>query len=127
MVHNGIEYGMMGAIAEGIQAIKRHNKTFGTDLQEVAKVYAHGSIIESSLMTWLLKSYKTKGYLAGISGTVPKGETEKEMQHLEKLATMNILHEARMMRVKTRKKPTYAGKLLSALRNQFGGHKVKKK
>jgi len=127
MVHNGIEYGMMGAIAEGMQAIKKHTKTFGTDLEEVAKVYANGSIIESRLMGWLYDSYATKGYLEDISGTVPKGETEEEMKHLEKLASMKVLREARLMRANTRKKPSYAGKLLAALRNQFGGHKVKKK
>jgi len=125
MVHNGIEYGMMGAIAEGMQAVLKHKKTFGTDLNTVAKVYANGSIIESRLMSWLLRSYNTKGYLSAISGEVPKGETEKEMENLEKLADMKVLHTARIMRVKTRKKKTYAGKLIAAMRNQFGGHKVK--
>jgi len=127
MVHNGIEYGMMGAIAEGMQSIKKHQKKYGTKLNEVIKVYANGSIIESRLVSWLKKSYDTSGYLAAISGEVPRGETEKEMENLEKLADMKVLNTARLMRVKTRKNKTYAGKLIAAMRNQFGGHKVKKK
>ncbi len=124
MVHNGIEYGMMGAIAEGIEAVKK--APFGTDLKKVVSVYAHGSIIESKLVNWLLDAYLQEGYLDQISGEVPPGETEEEMEKLEKLAGLKVLHTARMMRVETRKNPTYAGKLLAAMRNQFGGHAVKK-
>ena len=124
MVHNGIEYGMMSAIGEGMQAVKESK--FNVDMKEVAKVYSHGSIIESRLMSWLEDSYKKKGYLDKIKGSVPKGETEKEMESLEKMADMPVLRAARKMRVKTRKKPEYRGKLISAMRNQFGGHKVNK-
>ena len=124
MVHNGIEYGMMSAIGEGMQAVKESK--FNVDMKEVAKVYSHGSIIESRLMSWLEDSYKKKGYLDKIKGSVPRGETEKEMESLEKIADMPVLRAARKMRVKTRKKPEYRGKLISAMRNQFGGHKVDK-
>lgn len=124
MVHNGIEYGMMGAIAEGIEAVKK--APFGTDLKKAVSVYAHGSIIESKLVNWLLDAYLQDGYLDQVSGEVPLGETEEEMEKLEKLAGLKVLHTARMMRVETRKNPTYAGKLLAAMRNQFGGHAVKK-
>lgn len=122
MVHNGIEYGMMGAIAEGIQALKESK--FDIDLKEVVKVYAHGSIIESRLMSWLNKSFQTEKYLEGISGEVPKGETEEKMKKLEGIGTMPILREARLMREKTREKKSFAGKLIAAMRNQFGGHSV---
>src|SRR3989338_1832714 len=125
MVHNGIEYGMMGAIAEGMQAISESR--FGTDLNTAVRVYAHGSIIQSRLVSWLQDAYEEKGFLDKISGEVPPGETEEEMEKLEKLAEMKVLHTARMMRVQTRKKPTYAGKLTSAMRNKFGGHAVKEK
>ena len=122
MVHNGIEYGMMGAIGEGVEAVKDYSQNI--DLKEAVKVYAHGSIIESRLMKWLFDSFNKRGYLDSISGTVPKGETEEEMEKLEKIAKMNILREARKMRVETRKKHSYAGKLIAAMRNQFGGHSV---
>ena len=125
MVHNGIEYGMMGAIAEGVTAVRDY--PLKIDFKKAIKVYANGSIIESKLMSWLLDSYDKKGYLNSISGEVPLGETEKEMEDLEKIAKMDILRQARKMRVETRKKPSYAGKLISAIRNQFGGHAVNKK
>jgi len=125
MVHNGIEYGMMGAIAEGVQAVRL--SPFKSDLHAVVKVYSHGSIIESRLMSWLHKSFETKGYLEPIAGTVPKGETEKEMENLERLARMPVLNIARRERVRSREKPSFAGKLTAAMRNQFGGHAVKKR
>ncbi|NJL44500.1 MAG: decarboxylating 6-phosphogluconate dehydrogenase [Nitrosarchaeum sp.] len=127
MVHNGIEYGMMAAIGEGLQAIKEQESSFGFDLKEVTKVYAHGSIIESRLMSWTLRSYAQKGYLDGISGSVPKGETEEEMRALASLATMPVLEAALRMREDSRTAPTYAGQLVSAMRNQFGGHAVNRR
>ena len=123
-VHNGIEYGMMGALAEGFLAIEKQK--FGTDLKEVSKVYAHGSIIESRLASWLYESFSTKGFLDKISCEVPKGETEEEMKMLEKLSNMPVLHAARIMRSKSRKGKV-CGKLIAAMRNLFGGHKVIKK
>ncbi len=121
MVHNGIEYGMMQAIAEGMQAVK--NAPFGTDVKTAINVYAHGSIVQSRLVDWLAEAYD-EGLVDKVEGTVPKGETEEEMEKLEKLAEMPVLHTARLMRVQTRSKPSYAGKLLAAMRFKFGGHKV---
>ena len=126
MVHNGIEYGMMGALNEGFEAIKKFKSKFKTDLKEVAKVYNNGSIIEGKLTNWLSKSFKTPNYLDNISSEVPKGETEKEMKYLEKIARMPILKQARLMRIHTRTKGIH-GEFIAAMRNQFGGHKVKKK
>jgi 6-phosphogluconate dehydrogenase len=124
MVHNGIEYGMLGAIAEGMNAISKSK--FKTDLNEVTKVYANGSIIESRLIDWLQKGMK-KPYYSKISGSVPKGETEDEMEKLEKLAPMKVLKESRKLRVKSRKSPSLIGRLISIIRNEFGGHKFNKK
>ena len=126
-VHNGIEYGMMSAIAEGMSAIKSQKKKFGTDLSKAIEVYAHGSIISSSLVSWLEKSYKTKGYLDAISNTVPKGETEEEMKKIGEIYPMPILKESIKMRCSSRTKAKYEGKLIAAMRNQFGGHAVLKK
>jgi len=126
MVHNGIEYGMMGAIAEGLQAVDEYKDEFGTDLSDAIKVYSHGSIISSRLVSWLENAWNEDRYLESISGEVPKGETEEEMRNLEGLSNMKILHEAIEMRVKTRDEPSLAGKMIAAMRNQFGGHKVNK-
>lgn len=127
MVHNGIEYGMMAAIAEGMSALKAHEKKFGFDLKTIAKVYAHGSIVESRLMSWLDDSFQDKAYLDAISGSVPMGETEAEMEKLESIAKMPILNQARLMRVKSRENPSFEAQLIAAMRNKFGGHKVNKK
>jgi len=126
MVHNGIEYGMMGAINEGLKGIEKHKEEFNTDMDEVVKVYTHGSIIESRLMSWLYDSFKKEHYLDNISCEVPRGETEEEMKKLEKLAKMPVLHEARKMRERSRS-GLVCGDFIAAMRNQFGGHKVNKK
>jgi len=124
MVHNGIEYGMMSALGEGFEAIK--NSPLNINLKEVAKVYSHGSIVESKLMGWLAESFNEEGYLDAISGEVPKGETEEEMKKLLSEADMPSLVNALKVREDSRAKPSYAGKLISAMRNKFGGHKVNK-
>jgi 6-phosphogluconate dehydrogenase len=124
MVHNGIEYGMMSALGEGFEAIK--NSPLNVDLKEVAKVYSHGSIVESKLMQWLADSFNEEGYLDAISGNVPKGETEEEMKKLLAEADMPSLVNALKVREDSRTTPSYAGKLISAMRNRFGGHKVNK-
>jgi len=125
-IHNAIEYGMMSALAEGFLAIEKQQPKLKTDLKTVAKVYAHGSIIESRLSTWLYESFMIPGFLKGISCEVPKGETEEEMKLLGKLSLMPVLHAARMMRVDSRKGKV-CGRLIAAMRNLFGGHKVIKK
>jgi|TARA_B100001964_G_C14235188_1_gene602078 6-phosphogluconate dehydrogenase len=127
MVHNGIEYGMMGAIGEGLEVIEKNKKKFNLDIKGVANVYAHGSIIEGKLVNWLLKAINDKEYFKSILGTVPQGETEKEMEKLSDMSNMPILEEAIEMRKKTRKEPRFSGKIVSALRNRFGGHKVERK
>lgn len=125
-IHNAIEYGMMGAIVEGMDAIKKHEDEFGTDMKKVAKVYAHGSIVQSRLVDWM-DTGMNREYFEEISGSVPKGETEEEMEKFEKMHAMNILHEARLMRIESRQTSNYMGKLLAVIRNEFGGHKFEKK
>jgi len=126
-VHNGIEYGMIGAIAEGMGAIKKNSKRFGTNLDNVVNVYSHGTIIESRLMSWLADGVKNKKYFESVSGKTLKGYTEDEMKKIKKMADMPILNQAILMRQKTRKKPSFAGKIISVIRNQFGGHPIYKK
>lgn len=125
MVHNGIEYGMMSSIAEGMEAIRKYSQKFGINIKGVAKVYAHGSIIEGRLMNFLLDGMNSAEFKS-VKGEVPYGETESEMKKLEKIAKMPILHQARIMRAKTRRKRSFVGKIIAVMRKQFGGHKVKK-
>lgn len=123
MVHNGIEYGMMGAIAEGMAFLHEHETQFGIDLQAVLKPYEHESIIASKLVTWLRQAYD-EGQIDSITGEVPTGETETEMEHIVASGDMKVLAAALAQRQATREKPSYLGKLVAAMRNQFGGHKV---
>lgn len=122
MVHNGIEYGMMSALGEGFETMK--NSNLNIDLKSVAQVYSHGSIVEGKLMQWLADSYNEAGYLDAIEGVVPKGETEEEMKKLNESTNMPSLASAIKVREQSRVIPSYSGKLISAMRNRFGGHKV---
>lgn len=124
MVHNGIEYGMMQAIGEGMQAIDEYREQFGTDLSEVLRAYNHGSIVESSLTKWSEKAWQEDPGLVSIEGSVPTGDTEAEMQELSKLAHMPALNVALQEREASRSKPSLSGKFVAAMRAQFGSHPV---
>jgi 6-phosphogluconate dehydrogenase len=124
MVHNGIEYGMMGAIAEGINVLHEHKEGLAINITEALEPYQHGSIITSNLMNWLADAYKTEGYLEKIAGEVPTGETEMEMQYLINHENVRVLDAAVLQRKLTRLDPSFIGTLISAMRNQFGGHKT---
>jgi 6-phosphogluconate dehydrogenase len=123
MVHNGIEYGMMGAIAEGVTVLHEHTQQFGIDVAEVFKPYGHESIISSKLVSWLSAAYK-EGQIDTIAGEVPTGETESEMEHITTIAEVKVLEAALAQRKATRENPSHIGKLIAAMRNQFGGHKT---
>lgn len=123
MVHNGIEYGMMGALAEGMTVLHEHEAHFGIDLMAVLKPYEHESIITSKLVSWLSEAY-VQGQIDVIKGEVPQGETEAEMEHLTTIGQVPVLEAALLQRKKTREQASYVGKLIAAMRNQFGGHRV---
>ena len=124
MVHNGIEYGMMGAIAEGINVLHEHKEGLAIDISHALGPYQHGSIITSNLMDWLADAYKTDGYLEKIAGEVPTGETEMEMEYLINHENVRVLDAAVLQRKLTRLEPSFIGTLISAMRNQFGGHQT---
>ncbi len=126
MVHNGIEYGMMGAIAEGMNVLHEHEESLGIDLGQVLKPYEHGSIITSKLMSWTGDAYR-EGQVEAIAGIVPRGETEEEMEHILTIGDVPVLKAALLQRQATRENPSYVGKLVASMRNQFGGHKIVEK
>jgi 6-phosphogluconate dehydrogenase len=127
MVHNAIEYGMMGAIAEGVNILHEHKDGLGIDIVEALKPFENGSIIESSLVSWLSQAFRTEGYLEHIAGKVPKGETEMEMEYLIQNENVKVLDAAVLQRKLTRTEPSFIGTLIAAMRNQFGGHQLFKK
>jgi len=126
MIHNGIEYGMMQAIAEGFSMLKQSE--YNLSLTNIAEIYNNGSVIESRLMEWLKKALEAYGEeFQGVSGSVAAtGEGEWTVKVAEKLGVpVRIIHEAVKFRAESKDKPSYMGKILSALRNQFGGHNIK--
>jgi 6-phosphogluconate dehydrogenase len=127
MVHNGIEYGMMQALAEGFAVMKESPSKL--NLKEIARVYNHQSVITSRLVGWLEDGFKEYGVnLTKISGVVgATGEGEWTVEAAKKLRVpVPIIEGALKFRADSHKNPSYAGKILSTLRNQFGGHSAGK-
>lgn len=128
MVHNGIEYGMMQAIGEGFALMKK--SPFHVPLEAVANLYQHGSVIESRLVGWLLSGYKTYGEnLDEISGEIANsGEGTWTVATAKKYDIPTpVIDDALQFRIDSQGNPSYTGQVVSVMRNQFGGHEVKKK
>ncbi|MBI2051567.1 glucose-6-phosphate dehydrogenase [Candidatus Roizmanbacteria bacterium] len=126
MVHNGIEYGMMQAIAEGFSILKKAK--YKLDLKKVAEVYNHGSVVESRLTKWLSEGFQIyREDLEKVTGSVPRGgEGDWTVEAAEELGIKaKIIEEAVKFRAESEKKPNYMGKILNTMRNQFGGHSIK--
>ncbi len=126
MVHNGIEYGMMQSIAEGFGIMKQSG--FDLDLAEVADVYNHSSVIESRLMGWLRDAFVSFGEdLEPLSGSVSHtGEAESTVKTAKELNVDDrVIADSLAFRVESESRASYIGKILTALRGQFGGHAIR--
>jgi 6-phosphogluconate dehydrogenase len=127
MVHNGIEYGMMQAYGEGF-ALMRHKTEFNLDLHQVAEIWRDGSVVQSWLLDLVAAALAENPNLNGIAPYVPdSGEgrwTVAEAIDLNVAAPVITL--ALLQRLQSRDQESFSNKLLSALRNQFGGHEMKK-
>jgi 6-phosphogluconate dehydrogenase len=126
MVHNGIEYGMMQAYAEGFSILK-HKKEFALDLPEVAELWRHGSVVRSWLLDLTANALRDDADLRSIAPYVTdSGEgrwTVTEAIDLDVPAPVITL--SLIQRLRSRDSESFADRLLSALRNQFGGHAIK--
>ena len=126
MVHNGIEYGMMQAYAEGF-AILKEKKEFALDMHQVAEIWRTGSVVRSWLLDLLSIALKENAEMAGIAPYVSdSGEgrwTVAEAIDLDVPAPVITL--SLLQRLTSRDTDSYADKLLAAMRNQFGGHAIK--
>lgn len=127
MIHNGIEYGMMQAYAEGFE-IMRNRKDMGLDLHQIAEIWRTGSVVRSWLLDLTAAALAEDPELSDIAGWVAdSGEgrwTVFEAIDLDTPAPVITL--ALQMRFVSRQDESYAAKLLAAMRNQFGGHAVKR-
>jgi 6-phosphogluconate dehydrogenase len=128
MVHNGIEYGMMQALAEGFALMKA--SPFEFDLTQIAKLYNHKSVVESRLVGWLHNAFAQHGEnLDDISGSVSQsGEGSWTVEAAQELGVpVPVIEGSLNFRIQSQAHPSYTGKILSAVRNQFGGHEVFRK
>jgi 6-phosphogluconate dehydrogenase len=127
MIHNGIEYGLMQAYAEGF-AIMKAKKDLGLKLGQIAEIWRYGSVVRSWLLDLTARALSEDEELSGIRAWVPdSGEgrwTVFEAVDLDVAAP--VITTALQRRLRSREAEPYSDKLLAALRNQFGGHAVKR-
>ncbi|MFO1539783.1 MAG: phosphogluconate dehydrogenase (NAD(+)-dependent, decarboxylating) [Chloroflexota bacterium] len=127
MVHNGIEYGLMQAYAEGFEIL--HASAYPFDLEAIAKAWQHGTVIRSWLLELAGRAFEQGGEeLAGIRGWVAdSGEGRWTVQEAIDLdVPAPVITHSLMARFRSRHDESYGAKVLAALRQQFGGHAVKK-
>ncbi len=131
MIHNGIEYGMMQAIAEGLDILKHANSPrlpedlrLDIDVADVAEVWRRGSVITSWLLDLTAAALAEDAELAGYSGHVAdSGEGRWTVQAaIEEAVPAEVLTSALYTRFRSRQDHTFAEKVLSAMRKGFGGH-----
>ena len=126
MVHNGIEYGMMQAYAEGF-AIMQHKADFALDLHQVAEIWREGSVVRS----WLLDlTSRALGANPNLEGIAPYVEDSGEgrwtvAEAIELNVAAPVITLSLLERLRSRDDDSFADKLLSAMRNEFGGHRIK--
>lgn len=126
MIHNGIEYGMMQAYAEGFEILEK--SPFGINLKEVSKVWQYGSVVRSWLLELAHLALSDDPELEKIKGFVQdSGEGRWTVQAAIDLnVPAHIITSSLYNRFQSRQEESFAMKLLAALRNQFGGHAIKK-
>lgn len=127
MIHNGIEYGMMQAFAEGF-AIMQAKTDFGLDMSQIAHIWQHGSVVRSWLLDLIADALADDQILDEIAAFVPdSGEGRWTVfEAIDLNISAPIITLALQRRIRSREDAPYADKLLSVMRNQFGGHGVKK-
>lgn len=126
MIHNGVEYGMMQAIAEGFEVL--HKSEYDINHKEVARVWNHGSVVRSWLMELVENAFSKDPHLSSIKGIMHSSgegkwtlETALDMQVATPVIALSVL-----MRYRSYETDTFSGKVVAALRNEFGGHRVEK-
>lgn len=128
MVHNGIEYGMMQAYAEGFE-LMRGKTAFDLDLHQISQIWQHGSVVRSWLLDLIELALAENVDLDDIAAYVPdSGEGRwTVIEGIEQGCAIPVISLALQRRFRSRTPEPFGDKLLSAMRNQFGGHAVKRK
>ena len=128
MVHNGIEYGVMQAYAEGFELMKA-KQSLGLDLPQIAELWRHGSVIRSWLLDLTAAALSEDEDLAEVVPWVDdSGEGRWAVEESMQLATpIPVISLALQARFRSRSEDQFGFKLLAAMRNQFGGHAVRRR
>jgi 6-phosphogluconate dehydrogenase len=126
MVHNGIEYGMMAAIGEGFEVLEK--SPFPYDFRAIARVWSHGSVIRGWLMELTERAFAKDPTLSSIRGVMhSSGEGKWTVEEALDLAVPTpVIALSLMMRYRSLQEDTFTGKVVAALRNEFGGHAVER-
>jgi 6-phosphogluconate dehydrogenase len=127
MIHNGVEYGMLQAYAEGYE-ILHASKEFDLDLHKIAKVWNNGSVVRSWINELAERAFETEGNVESLKGFVAdSGEGRWTVQEAIDLdVPAPVITLSLLMRLRSRQDDSFGGKVIAALRNEFGGHAVKK-
>ncbi|WP_343821275.1 decarboxylating 6-phosphogluconate dehydrogenase [Dyella marensis] len=127
MVHNGIEYGLMQAYAEGFSILK-HKAEFALDLHRIAEIWRHGSVVRSWLLDLTADALGKNPEMAGIAPYVPdSGEGRWTVDEaIELNVPVPVIAQSLIERLRSRDKESFADKLLASMRNEFGGHAITK-
>lgn len=127
MIHNGIEYGMMQAFAEGFSILKAKQE-FGLDLAQISEIWQHGSVVRSWLLDLAANALKEDAKLEDIKPWVAdSGEGRWTVfESIDLDVPAPIITLALQMRFASRDDENFSARMLAALRNQFGGHAIKK-
>ena len=125
MIHNGIEYGLMQAYAEGF-SILQHKSDFALDLHQVAQIWRHGSVVRSWLLDLTADALRKNPGMAGIAPHVAdSGEGRWTVDEAIELGVpAPVITLALIQRLRSRDTRSFADRLLAALRNEFGGHAI---
>ena len=127
MVHNGIEYGMMQAFAEGFSIMKAKEE-FSLDLAQISHIWQHGSVVRSWLLDLAARALDEDSKLASIKPWVAdSGEGRWTVfESIDLAVPAPVITLALQMRFASRDEENFSARMLAALRNQFGGHAIKK-
>lgn len=127
MIHNGIEYGMLQAIGEGFEILEASDYDY--DYARLAKLWNHGSVIRGWLMSLAEDAFRKDSRLGGIRGVMnSNGEGLWSAQTaLELKVPAPVITASVIMRHRSQQEDSFSGKVVAALRNEFGGHEVEKK
>ena len=127
MVHNGIEYGMMQAYAEGFALMKKREE-LDLDLHQVAEIWRYGSVVRSWLLDLTAEALDENPELDGIAPYVTdSGEGRWTVfEAIDQDLSAPVITLSLLQRLRSREQEGYTEKLLSAMRNKFGGHSIKK-